>query len=70
MENSTKITCPICGAVLMFAGRNNDFIFRRSGTGEKIQAQAKCLACDKYFNYDLILVDNPREVTGNEIWKE
>lgn len=73
MENATKITCPACGATLLFAGRrgnSKDFIFRSKGEGGKIQTQAQCSACKRIYNYDLILVDNPREVTGNEIWKD
>lgn len=68
MENATKITCPSCGANMLFASRNGDYIFRNRG--DKLQTQAKCSACGLMFEYDLILVDNPKEVTGNEKWKD
>lgn len=73
MENATKVTCPSCGATLLFAGRRGnpkDFIFRVTGENGKIQTQAQCCECKRIFNYDLILVDNPREVDESEIWKD
>ncbi len=67
MENATKITCPACGGNMLFASRGSDYVFRNRG--DKLQTQAKCRECGLIFNYDLILVDNPSEVTGKDVWR-